>query len=170
MVEGERTRERERPPIAENPYEANMRARKERAERNRTGKVVVKPADREVHMARQGRLQFFMNPYVYADTCLQSWQVFKHEIRTRSGKHRHQGGVIIYVLDGKGYSIVDDQRVDWKEGDLVLLPLKPDEVMHQHFNEDPAKPATWIAFYSIPIAEHIAAEMEQVENSPEYRG
>ena len=115
-------------------------------------------------------LQYFLNPYVYTDTALQSWQVFKHEIRTQSGKHRHQGGVIIYVLEGKGYSIIDGERVDWKEGDLVLLPLKPEEVVHQHFNEDPDKPATWIAFYSIPIAEHIAAEMEQIENSPEFKG
>ena len=147
-----------------------MRKRKERAERNRTGKVVIKPADREVFMARQGRLQYLLNPNSYTDTPLQDWSVFKHEIRTRSGKHRHQGGVIIYVLEGRGYSIVDGERIDWKEGDLVLLPLKPDEVVHQHFNEDPDKPSTWIAFRNIPIGEHIAAETEQIENSPEYKG
>jgi gentisate 1,2-dioxygenase len=171
MAEGEKTRVRvrERPPLKENPYEVNMQKRQERVERNRTGKVVVKPSDREVFMARQGRLQYLLNPNVYNDTPLQDWQVFKHEIRTRSGKHRHQGGIIIYVLEGNGYSIIDGERVDWKEGDLVLLPLKPDEVVHQHFNEDPDKPATWIAFYSIPIAEHIAAETEQIENSPEFK-
>jgi gentisate 1,2-dioxygenase len=168
MAESDRTRERERPPIAENPYEMNMRKRKERAERNRVGPVVIKPSDREMHMARQGRLMFFLNPYAYNDTPLQQWQVFKHEIRTRSGKHRHQGGVIIYVLDGKGYSIVDGERVDWKTGDLVLLPMKPEEVVHQHFNDRP-EPSTWVAFYNIPIIEHIAAEMEQMEESPEYK-
>ena len=168
MAEADRTRERERPPIAENPYEMNMRKRRERAERNRVGPVVIKPSDREVHMARQGRLMFYLNPYAYNDTPLQQWQVFKHEIRTRSGKHRHQGGVIIYVLDGKGYSIVDGERVDWKTGDLVLLPMKPEEVVHQHFNDRP-EPSVWVAFYSIPIIEHIAAEMEQMEESPEFK-
>jgi quercetin dioxygenase-like cupin family protein len=138
---------------------------KERAERNRSGPVLIKASDHEVFVARQGRLQFYLNPYAYNDTPLQQWQVFKHEIRTRSGKHRHQGGVIIYVLDGKGYSIVDGERVDWKKGDLVLLPMKPEGVEHQ-----PGTSAVWVAFYSIPIIEHIAAEMEQVENSPEFKG
>jgi len=170
MAEGERTRERERPPLAENPYEMNMRKRRERAERNRSGPVLIKSSNREVFVARQGRLQFYLNPYAYSDTPLQQWQVFKHEIRTRSGKHRHQGGVIIYVLDGTGYSIVDGERVDWKKGDLVLLPMKPEGVEHQHFNAQPGTPAVWVAFYSIPIIEHIAAEMEQVENSPEFKG
>lgn len=170
MAEGEKTRVRERPPLEENPYEINVRKRQERAERNRIGKVVIKPSDRPVFMARQGRLQYLLNPNVYPDTPLQDWHVFKHEIRTRSGKHRHQGGVIIYVLEGRGYSIVDGERHDWKEGDLVLLPLKPEEVVHQHFNEDPDKPSTWIAFRSAPITEHIAAETEQIENSPDYKG
>jgi hypothetical protein len=170
MAEGEKTRVRERASLDNNPYEINVRQRQERAERNRNGKVVVKPSDREVFMARQGKLQYLLNPNVYRDTPLQDWQVFKHEIRTRSGKHRHQGGVIIFVLEGYGYSIVDGERIDWKEGDLVLLPLKPEEVVHQHFNGDPDKPATWIAFRSVPITEHIAAETEQIENSPEYKG
>lgn len=170
MAEGERTRERERPPLEDNPYEIYMRKRKERAERNRTGKIVIKPSDREVFMARQGRLQFLLNPFIYPDTPLQDWHVFKHEIRTRSGKHRHQGEVIIYVLEGKGYSIVDGERVDWKEGDLILLPLKPNEVEHQHFNEDPEKPAKWMAFRCIPTGEHLATETDQLENSPEFKG
>ncbi len=168
MAEADRTRERERPPIAENPYEMNMRKRRERAERNRVGPVVIKASDREQFVARQGRLMFYLNPYAYHDTPLQQWQVFKHEIRTKSGKHRHQGGVIIYVLDGKGHSIVDGERVDWKKGDLVLLPMKPEEVVHQHFNDQP-DPSHWVAFYNIPIIEHIAAEMEQMEESPEYK-
>src|SRR3972149_3250126 len=168
MGEGEKSRERERPPLTENPYEMNMRKRRERADRNRTGPVVIKPSEREVFVARQGRLMFYLNPYAYNDTPLQQWQVFKHEIRTRSGKHRHQGGVIIYVLDGKGYSIVDGERVDWKTGDLGLLAMKPGEVVHQHFNDRP-EPSVWVAFYSIPIIEHIAAEMEQMEESPEFK-
>lgn len=169
MAEMDRTRERERPPLAENPYEMNMRKRKERAERNKVGPIVVKQADRQVHLARQGRLMFYMNPYAYPDTPLQQWQVFMHEVRTKSGKHRHQGGVIIYVYEGKGYSIVNGERVDWKKGDLVLLPFDPEGVVHQHFNEQPT-PARWVAFYNIPIIEHIAAEMEQMEESPEFKG
>jgi quercetin dioxygenase-like cupin family protein len=169
MAEADRTRERERPPIAENPYEMNIRNHRARAERNRVGPIVIKPSDREQFVARQGRLMFYLNPFAYKDTPTQQWQVFKHEIRTKSGKHRHQGGVIIYVLDGKGYSIVDGERVDWKTGDLVLLPMKPEEVVHQHFNDRP-EPSFWVAFYNLPIFEHYAGLIEQVEESPEFKG
>ena len=96
--------------------------------------------------------------------------MFKHEVRTKSGKHRHQGGLVIYVLEGKGYSVVDDERIDWEKGDLMLLPLKPQGVEHQHFNLQPGQPALWAAFIPIAILwEHVGAELEQVEESPEFQ-
>ena len=170
MAEGERVRERERPPIQENPYERVLKQRRDLAERNAKGPVVIHKADREVFMSRQGKLQFFMDPVTFKETPLQQWRVFTHEIGTKSGRHRHQGGLLIYVLEGKGYSIVDGERWDWEKGDLVLLPMRPGGVEHQHFNLDPAKPSTWAAFINIPIQEYLASDLQQVETSPEFKG
>lgn len=168
MAEVERTRERERAPIAENPYEISYRYRKEYAERQLGGPVVVRKADREVFLSRQGRLNLILDPLTHPETPLHHFRVFTHEIRTKSGKHRHQGGLVIYVLDGVGYSIVEGERIDWKKGDLVILPLKPGGVEHQHFNLDPDKPSRWAAFLPIVLSEHVAQQLEQVEVSPEY--
>ncbi len=170
MVEGERVRERERPPIQENAYESVMKQRRELAERNAKGPVVIHKADREVFMSRQGKLQFFMDPVSMKDTPLQQWRVFTHEIGTKSGRHRHQGGLLIYVLEGTGYSIVDGERWDWEKGDLVLLPMRPGGVEHQHFNLDPTKPSKWAAFINVPIQEYLASDLQQVETSPDYKG
>ena len=169
MAETERTRERERPPIADNPYEAVLRYRKELAERNRSGPIVVRLQDRELFQSRQGKLRVYLDPVSFKDTPLQTWRVFTHEIRTKSGKHRHQGGLVIYVLSGKGYSIVDGERWDWEKGDLVLLPLRPGGVEHQHFNLDPAKPSVWAAFINVPIQEHLASDLQQVEAAPDFK-
>ena len=169
MAEIERTRERERPPLKENPYERNMKYRRELKERNLNGPVVIRSTDREMFMSRQGRLKFFLDPLSFKETPLQHWRVFTHEIRTRSGKHRHQGGLIIYVVDGTGYSIVDGERKDWSAGDLVLLPMKPGGVEHQHFNLNPEKPAVWVAFIHIPIIEHLASDLQQTEASPDFK-
>lgn len=169
MAEFERTRERERPPIQDNPYERTLKYRRVQAERNAHGPIVIKKSERQVFMARQGRLRFFLDPGFYQEVPLLHWRVFTHEIRTKSGRHRHQGGLVIYVLDGKGYSIVEGKRIDWAKGDLVLLPLNPEEVEHQHFNLDPAKPALWAAFIHIPIQEHLASDLQQTENSPEFK-
>ena len=169
MAETERLRERERPPLAENPYERIMRQRKELAERNLAGPVVIRSEDRPWYQTRQGKLRYYLDPVTIKDTPLQHWRVFLHDIKTRSGKHRHQGGLVIYVLEGKGYSVVDGERWDWEKGDLVLLPMKPEGVEHQHFNLDPQKPAIWCAFINIPIQEHLASDLKQTENSPDFK-
>jgi hypothetical protein len=169
MAEMERVKERERPPLQDNPYERSMRARAEFMQRNMTGPMVISLADRQWHQARQGKLLYYLCPVSHKDTPLQHWRVFMHEIKTVSGKHKHQGGLLIYVLEGKGYSIVDEERWDWEKGDLVLLPMKPGGVVHQHFNLQPNKgPAKWVAFINLPIHEHVASDLRQVENSPEF--
>jgi quercetin dioxygenase-like cupin family protein len=164
-----RTRSREAEAQTGNPYEMAYRHREQQAERQRTGQIVVKPSERPYFMSRQGRLRFYLCPLAYPNTALEHWRVFTHEIRTKSGRHRHQGGLVIYVLDGIGYSIVEGERVEWKKGDLLLLPMKPGGVEHQHFNLDPEKPATWVAFVPIVLTEHVASTLQQTEQSPEYK-
>lgn len=168
MRERERTRTREKPPLNENYYERFLRSRADFVQRQSTGPVVVKAADRDVHMTRQGRITYLLDKLTFPDTPLQDWLVFKHDLRTQSGKHRHQGGLVIYVIHGRGYSIVDGERVDWKAGDLLLLPIKPEGVEHQHFNSDPANLCEWIAFVHMPIYDYLAAEITQTEVSPEF--
>ncbi len=170
MAEIERTRERERPPIKDNPYEAVLRQRKALKERNLTGPIVLRGDEMEVFQARQGKLKFFMDPVFapFKDRPLQQWRVFMHTITTKSGKHTHQGGLLIFVIEGKGYSIVNGERWDWEKGDLVLLPLVPGGVEHQHFNLDD-KPSVWAAFINTPMQEHLASDLQQRETSPDFK-
>jgi hypothetical protein len=170
MAEMDRVRERERPPISENNYERNMRQRKQYTERNAQGPVVIKRSDREMFQARQGKLLYYLCPNNHKETPLQHWRVFIQEIRTCSGKHRHSGGLTIYVLSGTGYTVIDGERLDWKKGDLVLLPMKVGGVEHQHFNLGPAdKPAMWIAMINIPVSDYLASDLVQIENSPDFK-
>ncbi len=168
MAEIERTRTREREAPAQNVYEIAIKRGRERAERNAIGRIVCKLDDCPQTLTRQGRLRYYLGPTI-EDTPMQDWVVFTHEIRTVSGKHRHQGGLIIYVIDGKGYSVVNGVRCDWEKGDLVLLPMREKGVEHQHFNADPAKPALWMAFIHGPTQDYLASEMTQTEVSPEYK-
>jgi mannose-6-phosphate isomerase-like protein (cupin superfamily) len=169
MAETERTRIREREPPKLSSYELAIQRDRERAERQMTGRIVVKLEDCAQTLTRQGRLRNYLSPHSTADTPLRDWIVFTHEIRTMSGKHRHQGGLVIYVIEGRGYTVVDGERFDWEKGDLVLLPLRQGGVEHQHFNADPEKPALWMAFIHDPIRDYVASEMTQTEVSPEYK-
>lgn len=49
---------------------------------------------------------------------------------SHSGQHKH-GEEAIYIVEGTGYSVVDDVRYDWKRHSTVLIPFGS---VHQHFN------------------------------------
>lgn len=168
MAEFERMRLREKEPPALSNYELALKRARETADRNRLGRIVCRIEDCPQELTRQGRLRTYLGLNV-PDTPLQDWIVFTHEIRTASGKHKHQGGLVIYVIEGKGYSVVDGERVDWEAGDVVLLPLQPGGVEHQHFNADPEKPAVWIAFIRRAIQEFVASELQQTQASKEFQ-
>lgn len=47
-----------------------------------------------------------------------------------TGKHSH-GEEAIYIVDGDGFSVVDDVRYDWDTGSCLFMPYGS---VHQHFN------------------------------------
>lgn len=51
--------------------------------------------------------------------------------RTSNHGHGHQNEASFYILEGRGYEIHDDQRYDWKAGDLVLVH---GDSVHRHYN------------------------------------
>ncbi len=124
-------------------------------------------------MSRQALVKHYMWPSRYSgltpETVLDDWNIFVQDIKVHSGKHRHQGGLVIYIIEGEGWSEVDGERHDWEAGDLLLLPLKPGGVEHKHYNRYDDKPAKWIAFISGALFEWGASEMVQLENHPDFK-
>jgi Cupin domain len=162
----ERTREREH-------YEEIVAYQKKERDRSFTGRVVLRGEDMQWSMSRQALVKHYLWPSRYSGgepiDVQDDWNVFVQDIRVHSGKHRHQGGLVIYIIEGEGYSVVEGERHDWEAGDLLLLPVKPGGVEHQHFNKDDAHPAKWIAFISAALFEHGASEMVQLENHPDFQ-
>ena len=64
---------------------------------------------------------------------------------------------------------LDGERVDWTAGDLLLLPIKPGGVEHQHFNVNPGSECRWIAFSYMPFFDHVGSEFTQTELSPLFK-
>jgi len=162
----ERSRERD-------VYDRIVAGQKAERLRSWTGRVVVRGRGNPWILDRQGLVRHYLTPSRYTgepvDTALDGWIVFVQEVGRHSGKHRHQGGLVIYVLEGEGHSIVDGERLEWEPGDLMLLPIKPGGVEHQHFNKDEAKPVKWIAFIHTAVYEWGASEMVQIEQHPEFK-
>ncbi len=170
MLERERTREpRTREPDLHDAMIASIRAVRERGLH---GQIVVRGREVSWSQNRQACVKRYLrssrHSSVPVQTALDDWAVFVNRITTHSGKHRHQGGLVIYVLEGEGYSVVEGERLAWEAGDLMLLPFRPGGVEHQHFNRDDDKPARWIAFVNAYLFEWSATEMVQLEEHPDY--
>lgn len=167
-MEREFTRTREAEAQASNLYEAAFKLDAEKRKRAAEGKVVIKGFERPWRQSRQGLIKHFLSS-VIDDTAVMNWRgLFIHDIRTHSGRHRHQGGLAIYVLEGNGWTTVDGVRYDWEEGDLILLPIKPGGVEHQHFNAVPGKPCKWLALIYGGFWDALGNQMEQKEESPDW--
>ncbi|MBI3013989.1 MAG: cupin domain-containing protein [Candidatus Tectomicrobia bacterium] len=107
--------------------------------------VVVKGKELPWSQSKYGKMRWYMHPEL-KDRALQTLAVYMQELPPggRSAKIQQQGEVVIYLLEGEGYSIVDGARFDWKPGDCINLPSKLEGVVHQHFNKSPSGPARFI--------------------------
>lgn len=167
MVErlGERKREAE---PEETLYDQSNRDINEKARRREQGKVVIRGKEIPFQQSRHALLKYLLHRKDWDKVAVPYWSVFINHVKTHSGRHTHQGGMGLYVLEGSGYTIVDGIKYPWKKNDLILLPIKPGGVEHQHFNDDPDKPCQWIAFSFQPMKEAAAHRVIQNEEHPDW--
>lgn len=138
--------------------------------RAQTGTIVIRGDELPWFQNRQAnRVKYYLTPQK-TDSALQTMEVFVRDDVEFSGMHRHQGAVALFALEGKGHSLVDGESHDWEGGDLILLPLKPGGVAHQHFNDNPDGPSRSLALIVNAFRDHLANEMVQLSDSPLWRG
>jgi gentisate 1,2-dioxygenase len=168
-MQNERVREREPEPLRlqVDPWYEELLARdRAQAQRRQTADILIRGAEQPWNQNRNSRVKYLLN-IMKPGTAVSDMQVFVHEIWKHSGMHRHQGGLTIFALDGKGHTVVNGEREDWEAEDLLLLPLAPGGINHQHFN-DGEQPARWLALIYKPWHEMIGNQMVQVTESPQW--
>ncbi|MEA2944526.1 MAG: hypothetical protein QOD09_5055 [Bradyrhizobium sp.] len=134
---------------------------------------VVKQADLPLETNRQGLMRWYLHPSI-KDTVINVMMFFQQEIPpgSRSGRLKFQGGQVIMILEGQGYTTIDGVKHHWQAGDVVNLPLRSDGIIVQHFNTDAKNPAKFIAaepnWFECTTVDR-GAGFEQLEDAPEYR-
>jgi quercetin dioxygenase-like cupin family protein len=170
-VELERVREGEPEEAPARLYEPELyRYTQEWVKRQHEGVIVVRRRERPYDIHRQVSSRRYLSPLEpeLRANVLQDWEVFQAEFTGRTGKHRHQGGLGIFILEGTGYTVMDGVRHDWTAGDLVVLPMKPGGIEHQHFASEPDGHVRWIAFVYWPFFHHGGCENTQIESCPQF--
>ncbi|MFC1817249.1 hypothetical protein ACFL0M_15240, partial [Thermodesulfobacteriota bacterium] len=79
-----------------NPSEVIVYHRNKFLEYQMKGKIVIGEKDREYEQSKQSLSKYYLQPQTFSDHALRDWQVFKHDIGKNSGKHKHQGGLVIF--------------------------------------------------------------------------
>jgi quercetin dioxygenase-like cupin family protein len=83
-----------------------------------------------------------------------------------SVRHRHTTEAYIYIVAGRGFSIVNydgepEDRIDWSEGSLFSPPVW---AWHQHFNTDTEQVARYLAIQDTGLVRHM--RLHNIERHP----
>jgi quercetin dioxygenase-like cupin family protein len=83
-----------------------------------------------------------------------------------SVRHRHTTEAYIYIVCGRGFSIVNydgepEERIDWSEGSLFSPPVW---AWHQHFNTDDTEPARYLAIQDTGLVRQM--RLHNIERHP----
>ena len=129
-----------------NHWDELLALRDRQREQVRNGIQVIKQSDLPLEVSRQGLMRWYMHPAI-KDTVLSVLLFFQQEIPpgSRSGRLKFQGGQVMLILEGQGYTLIDGVKHPWKAGDLLNLPLRADGIIVQHFNTDPQQAARFVA-------------------------
>ena len=156
-----------------NFWDELMTLRDEQRVQRANGIAIIKQAGLPQEANRQGLMRWYLHPAI-KDTVLNTLMFFEQEIppNSRSGRVKFQGGQVIMILEGRGYTLVDGVKHAWEEGDVLNLPLRAKGIIVQHFNTDPEKPARFVAaeanWVECTYVDR-GSGFEQLEDAPEYR-
>lgn len=82
-----------------------------------------------------------------------------------SGTHRHMCEAILYIIEGSGYTMIEDTRVDWVAGDAVYVP--PMTWHSQHAGDEPVK---LIGMWNAPLLEALGIYVNEESGDTNIEG
>lgn len=73
--------------------------------------------------------------------------------------HKHTGSFVYQCAKGKGYTIINGKRFDWKERDIFCVPSW---AWHEHHNLSDTEDACLFSFNDLPVIESLGLYQERV--------
>lgn len=77
-----------------------------------------------------------------------------------TNRHRHTYETVLYVLEGKGYTEVEGEKVEWQAGDAVYIPSW---AWHRHQNLSDTEPARYLACENAPQLQNLGVALREEE-------
>lgn len=157
----------------ENYFEGLLELRNTQRKRFSESISVVDGEDLPWEINQMGIMKWYLHPLI-EDTAIHSLIFYMQKIppKSRSGRLRVQGGQVIYIMEGSGYTMVGGEKLSWEEGDLLQIPLRWDGVDFQHFSNSEREAILVCAepnfVHSLGVDR--GSGFEVLEAAPEYKG
>lgn len=138
------------------------------------GAWLIRGKDLNWEHNRQGTMRWYLHP-AQEDTSIRSMLVFEQVLPPggKSGVQLTPGGSCMYIVEGRGYTLLDGERHDWQAQDVVQIPLRRDGVKVQHVNTDLRRPVRFVSA-EVNLVDVLGvdrgAALEQIENASDYEG
>lgn len=148
-----------------------MALRDEQRQEKSSGIQVVRRKDLPEELNSQGIMRWYMHPAI-KDIVLSTLAIYEQVIPpdSRSGRLQFQGGQIIFVVEGSGYTTIDGVKYKWKPRDVLNLPLKKEGIIVQHFNNGEGEARLLVVEPNLYAATSVdrGCGFEQLEQSPDF--
>lgn len=157
---------------AKTRYEELIQLRDKERKRIDNAAVCVRQRELPWEVNPQGVMKWYLHPNI-SSTAHKFLIFYAQQIPpgSRSGKQKCQGGIVVVIIEGRGYTVMDETRYDWKQGDLLQIPIKRDGITFQHFNASTDEPVLLIAAEPNLVATtgvDRGSGFEQLEAAPDY--
>ena len=128
-----------------NHWDELIRLRDRQREQYSNGLQVIEREELPEEICGLGLLRWYLHPAI-KDTSLSTLMFFEQTIPpgSRSGRLHFQGGQVMMIIEGQGYTIIDGVRHYWSSGDILNIPLRSDGLIVQHFNKDSDKKVRFV--------------------------
>lgn len=155
-----------------NWYDETIKLRDKERKRIARAKMLVKGKELPLELNPQGLMKWYLHPANNSTAHkLVIFNVQEIPPKSRSGKQKYQGGMVIYVIQGRGYTVIDGTKYAWKAEDIVQLPIRADGIVFQHFNTSAKETARLICCEPNlvgAVGVDRGSGFEQLEAAPEY--
>ena len=142
-------------------------------EQTLNGIQVIKEAELPLEVSRQGCCAGTCTLRSRTPACRCCCSISRRSrLAAARGRPEFQGGQVMMITEGRGYTTIDGVKHPWKAGDVLNLPLRADGIIVQHFNADPNNPAKFVAVepnWLEGVSVDRGCGFEQLEDAPEYR-
>ena len=113
------TSERTAKLASQNFWNELIALRDRQRDQRKTAVQVVRLSELPLENNEQGLMRWYLHPAI-TDTVLSTLSIYRQEIppRSRSGRLKFQGGQILFIVEGRGHTMLDGVKHAWEAGEI----------------------------------------------------